>query len=1259
MEIRGKWDDGSHSARVNAPFASSEFFELQNSTLTVMPKFVPRQRKQKARGQQKQNGYNGSQDTNAVELLPASKDERAERRQQMYQDLRAQQPQSKISAKKQKRLDKYINKKLRKEENQELVNRLAEQDVDTSLLRSSKNLGRTHETKREALSRALKERDAGMDVEKNNALLIEQREVQGEVESSSDDEEDDAGDQASRKTNTAEKPLVVEKTEQPTPTELHGSAFGSGLKRPLDVDVEGKPVIKMRRRTKYTPAVTEIQSDEEWDGFSENNSYNISTGGESEENYLAELDGHTGSASEDTESETSVSEDDPSNDNDAKVARNERSSAFKAWATKQRNDAIGFQPSLAIDTAPSTNSKPVNFTPRPIESDPLPPELATKTATDGIRQAYSVQVQRTPEIQEARIALPVVAEEQKIMESIHNNDVVVIWGATGSGKTTQIPQFLFEAGYGDANSPTPGMIGVTQPRRVAAVSMSTRVGDELCEAKDRVSYQIRFDSSVSNRTAVKFMTDGVLLREIANDFALTKYSAIVIDEAHERSVNTDILIGMMSRIVDLRSTIAREDSSKKPLKLIIMSATLRISDFTENQNLFRNGPPPVVQAEGRQHPVTIHFSRNTHRDYVTEAFKKISRGHKKLPSGGMLVFLTGLNEITDLSGRLRQKFASSTENFAKGPEVRVSTADASVEAEDLELGESKGTNLDDDASDEEIDPMGVDNEEDDHEFDIGEMPEDIQRIHVLPLYSQLPTNQQLRVFQPPPEGSRLIVLATNVAETSLTIPGIRYVFDCGRSKERKYDEATGVQSFEVGWISKASANQRTGRAGRTGPGHCYRLYSSAVYERDFEEHAAPELLRTPIEGIVLQLKSMDLQHVVNFPFPTPPDRQSLVKAEKLLAYLGAISTEGKVTHGGRELSLYPLSPRFSRMLVLGQSYNLTAYAIALVAALATPELFVPQNQLALAQGSAAKPSFNHDSDNENDQSANIEIGNKDLLVHEERRKAYNTAHATLSKQSPTSDAMKLLSALCAYAYTNSDSRAKLCESMFLRPKALQEASQLRQQLHNIVTANKPALGLGKFGEKLAQPKSNEVEMLKQIVAAGFVDQVAVRADLSSEGYDGRKPARASDVPYLTLFPSHEGKISHEDDENQKYVYVHPASVLAHRSVKALPQYVVYATLQRSSPSIIGKVARVRMHPLTDVSGRQLITLAKRTPLLEWGKPVGKVDALGRVEGYERRECTLIPSLIGQKGGLGWPLPGTRVIQRKEGTRGWVVEKVLS
>ena len=1120
---------------------------------------------------------------------------------------------------------------MKKEENLDLIKKLAGAKVDTSLLRSSKVLGATKGSKRELISRALKEQHAGIDLQKNHGLLVEGQELGGEDSYSSDMSSNPPGVVAPKKLSSA--PVA--------PT----TVIGTGLKRPLDVGADGNPVIKRRRRLRKRPAVSEPISEPEWDGFESSGVSNVSSGASDSDADSASTQGdadisHAGTPSlaSSDDGNTSASEEDQDG-NDEPLYRKGRSSAFKAWATQQVNEALGFTPTGPTQVTKNGKNgvQQYKVEPRIPEQDPLPPELGT-TSRNPLRKAFSIQVERLPEIQEARLQLPVVAEEQKIMEAIHNNPSVVIWGATGSGKTTQVPQFLYEAGYGSPDGPTPGMIGVTQPRRVAAVSMAKRVSDELGNTPGKVSYQIRFESTVSDKTAIKYMTDGILIREIAKDFALTKYSAIVIDEAHERSTNTDILIGMVSRIVDLRVKLNQEDPKITPLKLIIMSATLRISDFTENKTLFRTGPPPLLQAEGRQHPVSMHFARRTQRDYLEEAFHKVSKGHKKLPPGGMLVFLTGQNEITALAKRLRQAFPNAQSTQTNDLSVQIAANEAPLETEDFDLGNDRQDyEHDEDGSELEFD--GLDDEED-RQFDIGEQREASSTVHIVPLYSQLPTKEQLRVFEPSPENSRLIVIATNVAETSLTIPGIRYVFDCGRAKEKKYDRMTGVQSFEVGWISKASASQRAGRAGRTGPGHCYTLYSSAVYERDFAEYAEPEILRMPVEGVVLQLKSMDLQHVVNFPFPTPPDRQSLSKAEKLLTYLGAVSLDGKITAIGRDLSIYPLSPRFSKMLLIGHQHNCMPYTIALVAALAVPDMFIPQNQLDLSIPARDTEEIYTNADRLADS------------VREQRESDYNHAHHLFSARNKTSDALKLLTALCAYAYTPSDA---FCSSMFLRPKALAEASQLRQQLTSIVRANRPGI-IGPYQARLPEASDKQLKALKQIVAAGFIDQIAVRADLAPNPPEvARKPKRVIEVPYLPLFAAHVGKT---EEIEEKAVFIHPSSVLAHTSPKELPHYIVYSHLQRSALSSItdAKTPKTRMHALTAISGNQIAALAGGTPLVEYSKPIGKFATM---EGTpERRECWVIPSLIGEKSGTGWPLPAQKVVQVKNGAKGWVIEKVV-
>ncbi|KAI0872873.1 DEAH-box RNA helicase [Hypoxylon argillaceum] len=1231
-------------------------------------KFVPRQRKHKvlareAREAQQATAENGAPtpshtDSNAVEIIPdAKKAADAAKRAQMKADLKGE---AKMSSKKAKRLEKYIDKKLEKDENRALLARLAANKIDTSLFASSRNLGAAKETKREMMSRVLRERAAGI-AQTDESILFEPRPEPMDYS----DDEDLKGENSQRKGNELlQRDGEVAKAQEGNAPEFPISSImaGSGLKRPLELDDEGKPVLRKRQKMggvkskvtgkpqyvlgspsdpsgDYLEGENEIElgeekdDEDEWNGFSSDEAAHD----DPKEGSGDESAGR--SADEDTSDEdASSSESEDDDGDDADTAKN-RSSAFKAWAHEQRNSALGYEPSSngnAILDIPV----PQNFTPRPVEQEPLPSEL--QPTKDTGRKAFSVVVERNPAIQDARLKLPVVTEEQRIMEAIHNNNVVIICGATGSGKSTQVPQMLFEAGYGSLNSPTPGQIVVTQPRKVAAVSVSQRVSTELGDHSDTVAYQIRFEGTASEKTRLKFVTDGVLLREIGNDISLRNYSAVIIDEAHERSLNTDILIGMLSRTVKLREEMANEDPKISPLKLIIMSATLRISDVT-NSTLFPS-PPPVLDVEGRQYPVTMHFSRRTQSDYVDEAFKKIIRGHRKLPPGSMLVFLTSHNEISRLSQKL--KLHSTGLKSASYPKVRFSANDGPLEVEDIEFGQTDdvtGTELD------ELQFIGDEqdvDEEEEAEFDVpNETGQAVPlKMHILPLYSLLPTREQMRVFEDPPEGSRSIILATNVAETSLTIPGVKYVIDCGRSKERVFDPDTGVQRYEIGFISKASANQRSGRAGRTGPGHTWRLYSSAVYERDFREFADPEILKMPIEGVVLQLKSMNLKHVVNFPFPTSPDRQSLAKAEKLLQYLSAITPDGHATQIGKTMSKLPLPPRFARILLVGHLHDCLPYTIALVAGLSVAEIFLPESQVIPAEAEESEQTFRT---------------NEALAAENERaqaRRKYNEVHRNFRSLDDASDAIKLLQAVGEFAHSPSES---WCTSRFVRFKALQETQKLRKQITTLLQKDIPAFANLTFVERLDRPSPKQVTALKQMVAAGFIDQIAIRGDLAPvppEMY--RKPRRAIDVPYLPLQPLQTSSITPGNDDAlvDKAVFIHPSSCLAHYSPQELPEYVIYSGLQRSSasgPIDSVKKPKTRMLALTDITGAQLSALAKGTPLLTYGKPIKEVQAAA---GASTRECWVVPYLRAEHtGGQGWPLPVKKVTQKKVPGKGWVTE----
>lgn len=1235
-----------------------------------MAKFVPRERKH--RRLVKQNKSNDDAVPNAETHVPATESEKDERRRRLKNELTAHAPDSKLVGKKKKRLDKYIDTKLRKDENMEIIKKLEAQKVDTSLMHSSKKLGRVQLHKKEQLERALRERAAGVDVDgTQDAILFESRPARvEEVQQHSDDEEDEEEDEVGEDGSNTGEAVLLKSDTMVQPSIAPTNSFGSGLKRPLETDEAGQPLIKKRKRRKQEIDIPKptLQLDEESDS-DHSQDENIGTDGDEDDGEGGSEDEWNGfpddeealpessNASDDEEEEssnTSGTDDDESGSESDEIEEDEdagkktaRVSAFKSWVDSQRNVSLGFTPSVAPTDDDTIRA---NFVPRAPSPDPEAAQaVSTQPSKDAYRPDAAVIVSRSEDVQSARLELPVVQDEQKIMEAIHNNPIVVVCGATGSGKTTQLPQMLLENGY-----TSKGMIGITQPRRVAAVSVASRVAHELGpEHGKRVAHQVRYDSTAARNTNIKFMTDGILLREIGQDFALSKYSAIVIDEAHERSVNTDILIGMLSRIVPLRQELSREDPEKhQPLKLIIMSATLRVADFLANDRLFRENKPPIVQAEGRQYHVTEHFSRKTQRDFVAETVAKVSRGHRKLPPGGILVFLTGQDEIQTVAKRLRETFADNSTGFEL-------SRHRGSRQEDKRHNDYLERELDNDSdSGPEITGLDDDDEKDD-EFEVEIEPgvpavRGPMKAHVLPLYASLPTSQQMRVFQPITDDSRLIVLATNVAETSLTIPGIKYVFDCGRSKEKHYNISTGVQEFRIDWISKASASQRMGRAGRTGPGHCYRLYSSAIYEQYFEEHTLPEILRTPIEGTVLQLKNMAVENTVNFPFPTPPQSTQLSQAEKLLRNLGAIDTRvGKITDIGKKLIHYPVNPRYGKMLLLGLENDVLAHTIALVAGLAVGDLFIPEPQV------AARNDDDRDCDFSDDEyRANRFADNAAFTAAQQRRQAYGRANKKLSHWDGHSDAIKVLTAVAAHAQEGSN--PTFCTEYFLREKGMIEVQKLRRQLHNIMQAHVKNGQDATYSNDLPPPTPKQVTVLKQIVAAGYIDQVAIRADLLPAVAPGRNPRRANEVAYRTLLPTVtdiDREATIEEQEQAKNVYVHSSSVLARLSTHEMPAYVVYSTLSRASVNTVGeKQKRTRMHALASVGPKQLAALAEGTPLLEIGKPIGKI--VERDTG-KKRECWAGVSLRDPValGTNGWPLGAWKVVQVRKGKE-WTIEKVL-
>ncbi|OWZ06755.1 ATP-dependent RNA helicase [Phytophthora megakarya] len=960
-------------------------------------------------------------------------------------------------------------------------------------------------------------------------------------------------------------------------------------------------------------------------------------------------------------------EEDP--EEEAKRASSQSAAMTKLEALRKKNEEKRRLRALAT-TKPKTEDTPsqeeepaVNpadvYVPKPIvmKTTEEMRELSKKSKSS--YKTTLVTLSRKPDIQMARMQLPVCSSEQEIMEAITENDVIILCGETGSGKTTQVPQFLYEAGYGHPDHPTnSGRIGVTQPRRVAAVSTAKRVAEELNvpfgAPKGHVGYQIRYDAEhVSEHTRIKFMTDGILLKEIQQDFLLRQYSILLLDEAHERNVNTDILIGLLSRIAPLRAQMSREEEEAyqllseeeketaekpiKPLKLVIMSATLRVEDFTQNQRLFPT-PPPVLRVDARQYPVTVHFNKRTELDnYVDEAYKKVIKIHKKLPEGGVLVFLTGQREILQLCRKLSRAYSvAARDKKAAALKTRDKKA-AALKSSRVFRAQRRQPNLDQrsgnkddilrehddieeeaDLEDTQVYGNEVDDEDaaynleeaeeaSDKEDEDEELDEDlaVPYLHVLPLYSLLPNDEQMKVFDTPPENHRLVVVATNVAETSLTIPGIKYVVDAGRTKERVFDLANGISSFEVQWISKASADQRAGRAGRTGPGHCYRLYSSAVYDTEFQKFSSPEILCQPIDDLVLQMKAMGIHNVSQFPFPTPPDRQAVKNALATLVNLGAVSpgNDESITGLGRSLVKFPVAARFAKMLLLAQKLNLVEYTIAIVAGLSGHSPFIH----ALDRREKEKGVDEEDGDGKKSEMEEME---KEWREAEEMRK-----HAQWIDQE--SDVLSLLRAAGAYAYTGGSSQ--FCKDNHLHEKTMQNMLKLRQQLTRIVNklyAEQEGYASIELKPKMPPPDLETQVVLRQIVAAGFLDQVAKRVPAGTIT-EGTKIER--NCAYIAAT----GNV-------KEPVYIHPHSSVFTPNPSKLPQFVVYQHIMRTT--------RAYMKMVTAIEPEWLAGIGKNTPLCKYAPPLAEPAPfyhpdLDEVQCYAKA----------QYGIHQWSLPAMRIV----------------
>ncbi|KAM6994732.1 pre-mRNA-splicing factor ATP-dependent RNA helicase DHX16 isoform 1-T1 [Tautogolabrus adspersus] len=495
-----------------------------------------------------------------------------------------------------------------------------------------------------------------------------------------------------------------------------------------------------------------------------------------------------------------------------------------------------------------------------LEEDEMIEFVSTAITMKGTRaekeqeaQALSQAELNKQSMQEVRRSLPIFPYREDLLAAIQEHQILVIEGETGSGKTTQIPQYLLENGYTEG-----GMkIGCTQPRRVAAMSVASRVAQEMSvKLGNEVGYSIRFEDCTSERTVLKYMTDGMLLREFLTEPDLASYSVIIIDEAHERTLHTDILFGLIKDIARFRPD----------LKVLVASATLD----TERFSCFFDDAP-VFRIPGRRFPVDIFYTKAPEADYLEACVVSVLQIHVTQSPGDCLVFLTGQEEIEACCEMLQERCRR--------------------------LGSK------------------------------------IAELLVLPIYANLPSDMQAKIFNPTPPGARKVVVATNIAETSLTIDGIIYVIDPGFCKQKSYNARTGMESLIVTPCSRASANQRAGRAGRVAAGKCFRLYTAWAFKHEMEETSVPEIQRTNLGNVVLLLKSLGINDLIHFDFMDPPPHETLVLALEQLYALGALNHMGELTKLGRRMAELPVDPMLSKMILASEQYKCSEEVLTIAAML--------------------------------------------------------------------------------------------------------------------------------------------------------------------------------------------------------------------------------------------------------------------------------------------------------------------------------------
>jgi HrpA-like RNA helicase len=692
-------------------------------------------------------------------------------------------------------------------------------------------------------------------------------------------------------------------------------------------------------------------------------------------------------------------------------------------------------------------------------------------------------------------ALPVSGCRDAVVNLIKRHRAVVIVAETGSGKTTQIPQFIVDDIVGPAqlaasaasadsasdrrakasggshqqHQQLPLLVGVTQPRRVAAVSVAQYVA--RCRGVavgDEVGYSVRFDEQVSpQRTRLKFMTDGMLLRELLVDPALSRYACIVLDEAHERTLNGDVLFGLLKRLFTTR---------RRDLRIVVMSATLDSDAFSR----FWNGAP-IGFVGGRTFPVDVFYATEPQADYVDAALTTIAQIHLQEPrdAGDILCFLTGQDEIEDARRALEER----------------------------------------------------------RRF----LPPTAASYVVVPLYAAMSPAQQMAAFEPAPAGSRKIVLATNIAETSVTIEGVVFVVDTGLVKARQFDAQSGLETLQVVVGSRAQTRQRAGRAGRTRPGKCYRLFTEEAFETSMADQTTPEMLRCSLSSVVLQMKSLGIDDVVGFDFMDRPSEATLLRALEELAALRAVDEEtGAITALGRALVTFPVEPMEARAIVRGAELGCSDEVCVILAMMAVDEAGLFDNNSGAGGGGAG------------------------------RERAADASRASFAKT--LGDHLTLLSVYEAYSRQRPGAeQAQWCAANGVSPKQIKKATDIEVQLRTHCARRESATNAAEPGLRAA----SAVIVPGGGSQAGFVPPYRagerLRAEAAVEYPSIRRAFTAGFFLHAAYF----------DPRQRNYVtavgrdvaHVHPRSVL--HAVRRKPALVVFHAVLHTQRAYMRDVLAIR------------------------------------------------------------------------------------